>query len=148
MEPFVELGLQVVTDSYKVQPVKSFIGQKGLWPQVVSLQGKEQMRAYIAVNTRLQDGSLRIWRHPALLEDLRRVQMRDAETVHLPRYGGSHCDTAAALINACWLLRDADGSVEGEPIVGVSPWRAYDRALDEWQVPGQTIASGLMDMPL
>jgi hypothetical protein len=34
---------------------------------------------------------------PLLVEELRRVRARDTETILLPRYGDSHCDTTAAL---------------------------------------------------
>lgn len=104
LEPYVPHGLRIATDTAKSQAVRSFFGRRGIEPEVVSLQGRERVAAFISAKTRIADESLRLYEHPDLMEDLRTVQMRDSETIHLPRLRGRHCDCASALVNAVWLL--------------------------------------------
>jgi hypothetical protein len=122
VEPYKNRGLRIASDVAKVQATKSFFGRKGVEVETVGLRGEDYKAAFISTKTRLQDGSLLIHEDPDLLEDLRLVQVRDAGTIHLPRVRGRHCDSASALVLACWLLRD-DGLVPA----GVSSYGFVDQ---------------------
>ena len=106
MAPYVPHGLRIATDTAKAQAVRSFFGRKGIEPELVSLKGEELKAAYISTKTRIQDEGLRLYEQADLMEDLRTVQMRDSQQIHLPRVRGRHCDTASALVAACQLLRE------------------------------------------
>jgi hypothetical protein len=73
--------------------------------------------AYISVKTRIQDESLRLFEQADLMEDLRTVQMRDSQQIHLPRVRGRHCDTASALVAACQLLREQTHAAAAAPVL-------------------------------
>jgi hypothetical protein len=88
---------RIVTDQHNSAAMTSYFERRGVPVEVVNLTGPVQTASFVATRARLVDGSLRCWRHPQLVEDLRRVRARDTETIFLPRYGGSHCDAAAAL---------------------------------------------------
>jgi hypothetical protein len=88
---------RVVTDQHQSAAIESYFGRRGVRVETTHLSGPTQTAAFVALRSRLADGSLRLWRDPALIEDLRRVRARDSETIFLPRYGNSHCDLASAL---------------------------------------------------
>jgi len=90
--------LRVVTDQHQSDAVSSFIGREGVGVKVTNLTGPLQTAAFTATRARLVDGSLRLWRHAQLIEELRRVRARDTESIELPRFGGSHCYIASALV--------------------------------------------------
>ncbi len=108
-------GLRIVTDQHQSDSVKSYFGRLGVAPKSVTLTGPLQTAAFTSLRTRLQDGSLRLWKQQALIEELRRVRARDSETIHLPRFGGSHCDIASAAALACYELRNASGEPQALP---------------------------------
>jgi hypothetical protein len=117
MEPYLPHGLRIATDTAKVQAVRSFFGRRGVEPEMVSLKGEEMKAAYISVKTRIQDESLRLFEQADLMEDLRTVQMRDSQQIHLPRVRGRHCDTASALVAACQLLREQTHAAAAAPVL-------------------------------
>jgi hypothetical protein len=137
---------RVVTDQHQADAVSSFFGREGLAVDVVHLTGPLQTAAFTSTRTRMMDGSLRLWRHQLLLEELRRVRARDSESIVLPRFGGGHCDAASALALAAYELRHVNGSVEHEAVVGRSP-RPYGEDADLWR-DGARLTSGLLDLPL
>jgi len=120
MAPYVPHGLRIATDTAKAQAVRSFFGRKGIEPELVSLKGEEMKAAYISVKTRIQDESLRLYEQPDLMEDLRTVQMRDSQQIHLPRIRGRHCDTASALVAACQMLRENAYAPAAAPMIPVA----------------------------
>jgi hypothetical protein len=154
MEPYQEYGLRAVADQHQATAVQSYFGRLGVAVDIVNLTSPLQTAAFISVKTRLVDGSLRLWRHPTLVEDLRRVRARDAsEAVDLPRYSGGHCDAASALALAVYELRYVDGAPDGEVRAGRSSWAADVRdALDLVPSVGGSVTpaltAGLLDMPL
>jgi hypothetical protein len=90
--------VRVVSDVHQADVVRSFFGRRGLEVEIVTGSSPAQTEAFVALRTRLVDGSLRCWKQPLLLEELRRVRTaRSAERVVLPRHGGGHCDLACAL---------------------------------------------------
>ena len=121
LEPYGGHGLRVVTDQHQADAVRSHFGRLGWGVSVVNLTGPLQTAAFTSTRTRLMDGSLRLWRHQQLLEELRRVRARDTESIDLPRFGGSHCDIASALALAVYQLRHATGAAPGEVRSGGSP---------------------------
>lgn len=153
IEPYAEHGLRAVSDQHQQDAIQSYFGRLGVAVDIVNLTGPVQTQAFVATRTRLVDGSLRLWRHPGLIEDLRRVKARDAsEAVLLPRYAGGHCDSASALALAVLSLRYVDGSPDGELIAGTSSWAADVRdGLDDQRAGGSlapTLTSGLLSQPL
>jgi hypothetical protein len=88
---------RIVSDQHNGAAITSYFERRGVPVEIVNVTGPIQTAAFVACRARLVDGSLRCWRHPQLIEDLRRVMARDCEAIYLPRYGSSHCDTAAAL---------------------------------------------------
>jgi hypothetical protein len=116
VEPYAEQGLRIVTDQHQGDAVRSFFGRRGASVQIVNLTAPVQTQAFTSTRTRLLDGSLRLWRHPLLVEELRRVRARvGAEAIVLPRFGGGHCDVASALALATWAHRG---------VTDAPPWRA------------------------
>jgi hypothetical protein len=88
---------RIVSDQHNSAAIESYFGRRGIPVEIVNLTRPVQTASFVALRQRLVEGSLRCWRHPLLVEELRRVRARDTETIFLPRYGDSHCDTAAAL---------------------------------------------------
>ena len=121
MEPYVPHGLRAVSDQHQADAVQSYFGRKGVSVRIQNLTGPLQSAAFISTRTRLLDGSLLLWRHPLLLEELRRVRARDSsEAIDLPRFGGGHCDVASALALAVFELRGARGGAPGRVSWGPS----------------------------
>jgi hypothetical protein len=119
---------RVVTDQHAADAIRSYFGRLGCSVKVVNLTGPIQTAAFTSTRTRLLDGSLRCWRNPLLVEDLRRVRARDAsEAIYLPRYAGGHCDCVSALALATY---------EHRGVTGAPPGRAH--------AGGQPIAAGLL----
>jgi hypothetical protein len=73
----------------------------------VNLTAPVQPAAFVSTRTKLLDGSLRAWKHPVLIEDLRRVRARTgSEAIELPRYAGDHRDVASAFALAVFEHRN------------------------------------------
>lgn len=132
LEPYAEGdgGLRIVTDQHQADAVSSYFGRLGVAVRVVNLTGPIQTAAFTSTRTRLMDGSLRLWRHEPLVEELRRVRAKSTEAIHLPRFGGSHCDIASALALAVWELRGVTGAPLGKPVGGPSLGRRMREAAD------------------
>ena len=95
-----------VADSHKGGPVRSYFGRQGCRVELVPPTGTLQMQQFVALKARLEDGSLRAWAQPQLIQDLRRVRTTEGGKIHLPKFRGSHCDTVVALASAAWELKD------------------------------------------
>jgi hypothetical protein len=154
IQPYADAGpLRVVGDQHQADALRSYFGRKGIAFDSIPMTSTTQTAAFVALRTRLSDGSLRLWREPGLLEDLRRVRAKDTETIFLPRYASGHCDAAAALALAVYELRHVDGGVEREAIAGRSRWAGEIRdGLDSSPQLGgsvtETLTGGLMNQPL
>jgi hypothetical protein len=108
VEPYAPRG---VSDQHQSDAIISFFGRRGASVRVVNLTGPVQTQAFTSTRTRLVDGSLRCWRQPLLLEELRRVRAKSAmEGIDLPRFGGGHCDAASALALATFEHRGVSDS--------------------------------------
>jgi hypothetical protein len=103
---------RIVTDQHQSDSIRSFFGRLGYAVKVVNQTGPSQTAAFTSTRTRLLDGSLVLWKHPGLLEELRRVRAR-GDHVYLPRFAGSHCDLSASLSAAVFDQRSVDGAPEG-----------------------------------
>ena len=91
-----------VADLHKGGPIKSWLGRQGCSVTLTPPTGTLQKQQFVSLRARLEDGSLRAWSHPQLLQDLRRVRATDGDKIYLPKVGGSHCDAAVALSLAAW----------------------------------------------
>jgi phage terminase large subunit-like protein len=91
-----------VADSHKGGPLRSYFGRLGCDVELVPPTATLQMQQFVALKARLEDGSLRCWAHPQLIQDLRRVRTTDGGKIYLPKFRGSHCDTVVALASAVW----------------------------------------------
>jgi hypothetical protein len=106
---------RVVSDQHNSVAIESYFGRKGVPVEIVNLTRAAQTSAFVSLRARLIDGSLSCWREPQLIEELRRVRSaRNSEAIDLPRFGGSHCDAAAALALG---VRSVDET--GGPLVAV-----------------------------
>jgi hypothetical protein len=139
---------RVVSDQHQGDAVSSFFGREGLAVDVVHLTGPLQTAAFTSTRTRLMDGSLRLWRHQLLLEELRRTRARNSESILLSRFGGGHSDIASALCLATYDLRHVDGSVEHEAVLGRSAWSVEDALDPVGYARGGPITGGLLSDPL
>jgi hypothetical protein len=132
-----------VADSHKGGPLRSYFGRRGCDVELLTPTDTLQMQQFVALKARLEDGSLRVWAHPQLIQDLRRVRTTEAGKIYLPRFRGSHCDTVVALASAVWAHSagggpafaavTGDGRLEdGEP----DPYGYKDSPLDvdSWSV--------------
>ncbi len=121
----------VVTDQHQADAVRSFFGRLGTSVRVVNLTASSQTAAFTSTRVRLVDGSLRLWNHPQLIEELRRVRARDSERIELPRFGGGHADAASALALAVYQHRHVTDAVStGTAVLGRSDWMAGSS--EEW----------------
>ena len=119
LAPYAEQGtLRVVTDQHQSDAVSSYFGRLGATVKTRNLTGPMQTAAFTSTRARMTDGSLRLWKHAPLIEELRRVRARDSETIFLPRFGGSHCDIVSALALATYELKGATGQAQGSPSGG------------------------------
>jgi hypothetical protein len=110
IEPYAPT--KIVSDQHQADSIRSYFGRLGFNVVVRNQTGPSQTAAFTSTRTRLLDGSLLAWSHPQLVEELRRVRAR-GESVYLPRFGGSHCDLAAALCLGVFELKHLDGAPEG-----------------------------------
>jgi hypothetical protein len=138
VEPYAGHGLRMATDQHQADAVRSFFGQRGVSVQVVNLTAPVQTQAFTSTRTRLLDGSLRLWRHPLLVEELRRVRAREgAEAIVLPRFGGGHCDVASALALATWAHRGVTDAPPWHPRRANGPAPITAGMLDDGEVGSQ-----------
>ncbi len=121
-----------VADSHKGGPVRSHFGRQGCRVELVPPTGTLQMQQFVALKARLEDGSLRAWAHPQLIQDLRRVRTTEGGKIYLPKFRGSHCDTVVALASAAWELKE-----RGEGRILVPQGRVDVRSLAR-AAPGST----------
>lgn len=118
IEPY-GAGLRIVTDQHQQDAVRSWFGQYGYAVTVVNLTLPVQTAVFTSTRTRILDGSLRLWSHPGLIEDLKRIRVRQGmEGVVLPRYGGGHIDAGSALALATWAHRFVSDRPPMEPRSG------------------------------
>jgi hypothetical protein len=132
LEPYAPA--RIVTDQHQSSAIESYFGRLGVRVDVVNLTGPTQTAAFVSLRSRLVDGSLRLWRHEQLLEDLRRVRAKDSESIHLPRYAGSHCDTASALALGVWRLSQQQ-TKRAYAVPSVAPASAFGgdwNPIDSW----------------
>jgi hypothetical protein len=153
LEPYVEHGLRIVSDQHQADAVSSYFGRQGIAVDIINLTSTTQTAAFTSTRTRLLDGSLQLWKHGQLIEELRRVRAKDTETIVLQRFGGSHLDIASGLALAVYELRYVSGAPDGELVVGLSSWAGEVReALDTTPAAGggltSTLTSGLLNQPL
>jgi hypothetical protein len=120
---------RVVADQANADAVKDYFQRMGAPTKIVSLTGPIQTAAFTSLRSRLDDGSLRLWKHTPLIEELRRVSVRGADRIYLRRQGDSHADIASALALAAYELRHATGTPEGKPVGGPSLSRSIEEAL-------------------
>jgi hypothetical protein len=133
IEPYAPA--RILTDQHQATAIESFFGRLGVNVETVNLTGPSQTSAFVSLRSRLVDGSLRLWRHPELLEDLRRVRARDTETIFLPRFGGSHCDTASALSLGAWKLSQRSSQrAFAIPTISIGGYggSGWDNPIDRW----------------
>jgi len=126
---------RVVTDQHQSSAIESYFGRQGIRVETTHLSGPTQTAAFVTLRSRLADGSLRLWRDPALIEDLRRVRARDSESIFLPRYGNSHCDLASALALGVTVLSQRR-SKRAYAVPTVPPTGVFDgdwvNPIDRW----------------
>jgi Terminase large subunit, T4likevirus-type, N-terminal len=110
LEPYhAARPLKVVSDQHQADGIRSFIGRHGVEVEIINMTAPIQTAGFVSTRARLVDGSLRLWKHPLLLEELRRIRTaRAAESVVVPRFAGGHCDAACALALACYAVRDGN----------------------------------------
>jgi hypothetical protein len=108
---------RIVSDQHNSAAIESYFGRKGVGVEVVNLTRPLQTAAFVSLRARLVDGSLRCWREPQLVEELRRVRAKDTETIYLPRYADSHCDAAAALALGVRSVDETGGPLVAAKIV-------------------------------
>jgi hypothetical protein len=123
IEPYAAVrSVSVVSDVHQADAVRSYFGRLG-YAVRIETGAKDKVRAFESTRARLTDGSLRLWRHPGLVEEMRRVQARN-ESIVLPRIGDNHCDLIAALCQGVFQYRQHTGIPEGHPAAGPSHWSA------------------------
>ena len=110
IEPYAaERPVRVWGDQHQSDGLRSFFRHPGLNVEIVNVTAPIQTAGFVSLRARLLDGSLRLWKHPLLIEELRRVRTaKTAESIMLPRFGGGHCDAASALALAAYALREGD----------------------------------------
>jgi hypothetical protein len=121
---------RIVSDQHNSAAIESYFGRKGVSVEIVNLTRAKQTAAFVALRSRLVDGSLVCWREPRLVDELRRVRAKDSETIYLPRTGDSHCDAAAALALGVSVVEDVGGppAVVALPNSGISR-RSYSSSV-------------------
>ena len=138
IEPYAPLV--IATDQHQSDAIASHFGRQGVTVRVEAWSRQSQTAMFTSLRARLTDGSLRAWKHPVLVEDLRRVRARDSETIDLPRHGGGHCDAVSALAIAVWQLR----RVSDRPFVGrvrVADGRVVGEFVPELVSPAARVGS-------
>jgi hypothetical protein len=139
---------RIVSDQHQPDAIRAFFGRQGMSVQIVNLRGPAQTAAFTSMRARLMDGSLRLWDHPQLVEELRRVRARESsEAIVLPHFGGSHCDVASALCLATWSHRgvtDTPGWVPGPQVYKpvMSGLMGQSGAGERWVDPDRRVQGG------
>jgi hypothetical protein len=75
LEPYqaARPGLKIVSDQHQADGIRSFFGRRGVEVEIINVTQPIQTQAFVTTRARLIDGSLRCWRQPLLLEELRRI---------------------------------------------------------------------------
>jgi len=127
-----EYNPRCVSDNHMGGPVRTFLGRHGLNVRLDTPTSTLAVQRFVSVKSRIEDGSLRLWSHAQLVQDLRRVRMQDAKIV-LPRARGSHCDAAVALSAAVWEHRGTTGrGGDFRPLMIKNTIMSDSRSSEEW----------------
>ncbi len=124
--------------------MRSYFGRQGCRVNLVPPTGTLQMQQFVALKARLEDGSLRVWAQPQLIQDLRRVRTTDGGKIHLPKFRGSHCDTVVALASAAWELKEGREATLHVPEgrVDIRPTAARSALAPPSETPGGNVTPG------
>jgi hypothetical protein len=125
---------RIATDQHQADAMRSHFGRLG-WPvHVVNLTAPIQTAAFTSLRTRLIDGSLECWKHPPLVEELRRVRSAaTVERIELPRFAGSHCDIARVGRRPRQSLTLVTGQLQHHALfVDLLDLRRVDEAVPTW----------------
>jgi hypothetical protein len=74
VEKYVDVGVEIHSDIHQGDAIISFFERRGVPVTIHSVSGPEQTAMFTSLRARLMDGSLRLWKCPRLIEDLRRVR--------------------------------------------------------------------------
>jgi len=124
----VRFGARVVTDQFAATPIVDYLRRRGLNVQTRPMTAVSKSEVFAALRARLTAGTLDLYDHPDLLNELRRLRTKYAAghaAVVNPRVGGSHGDLAQAAALAVAELRGAGASGDGAHVGGVGNL-AYD----------------------
>ena len=118
-----------ISDGFLGAAVDEELRGRGVWPERVTLTGPMRLEVFTALRSRLQAGTLALYRHDGLLSELSRVRTAyrgGALQVLTPRSASGHFDLAVALALAVWRL-DRNGTVgQGAPLTDrfedAGPW--------------------------
>jgi hypothetical protein len=100
---------RVYTDQYAASAVIERLSHAGLYVESIPMSANSKTRAFGEMRGRLYTGSLELYQHPTLIDQLKRLRSKftagSAQVVN-PRVGGSHGDLAQALALACHAVRE------------------------------------------
>lgn len=147
LEPYAPS--RAVADRHKGGPVRTFLGRQGISVNLITPSSTRDKQMFVSTKSRLEDGTLRLWAHAQLMQDLRRVRTTDSDKIHLPKLkGAGHCDVAMALALATFELRSASGAASGSPSSGRVNWDTGElgRPTVTPSTPGQRAGGSLFDM--
>lgn len=119
---------RVVSDQANADAVKDYFQRMGAPTKIVYLTGPTQMAAFTSLRSRIDDGSVHLWRCAQLIDELKRVSVKGADKIHLRRHGDSHADIASALALSAYELRHVSGVPEGKIVGGLSLSRRIEQA--------------------
>lgn len=126
----VRFGVRsVISDGYLGAQVDEALRPRGFWPERVTLTGPMRLEVFSALRSRLQAGTLRLYRHEGLLAELARVRTSyrgKSLEVLTPRSAAGHFDCAISLALAVWAIDRTGRAGRGTPLVerGNGPaWR-------------------------
>jgi phage terminase large subunit-like protein len=110
IEPYAAVRpVRLLGDQHQADGVRSYFERRGLPVEIIPQTAPVQTAAFVSCRARLIDGSLRLWKHQQLIEELRRIRTaRTAESIVIPRFAGGHCDAACALTLACYAVREGN----------------------------------------
>ena len=113
---------RIVTDQTNADAIKHhYEREEGATVKVVHVTGPIQAQAFTVLRSRLDDGSLTLWRCPELLDELRRVSVKGADKIHLRRSGDSHVDIGCAVALGAYELRHITDAPVASPRAGGRP---------------------------
>lgn len=117
---------RAVTDQHLSRAVQDRLARDGIHVVVEAMSAGSKTRVYGEMRARLYDGTLEIYKHPVLMDELRRLRTKytaGSASVVSPRVGKSHGDLAQALAMAVDVFAQrgtSSGKVRhgGETITG------------------------------